>query len=195
MKAKYSIGQYVKYIGLDLVAYKKGEIYKITRYDEILDLYGVMSELDEDYLLGAEVLEELSNEQERICENKAGTDHYLNDKDDDDVLYDVNGYMMTSREDSFDIAPFKQEHIIEGKYDFNYDDRILSNMPSFSINLKKGIDGEYIEPYEGYPPASIYILNKQQLIDFINTYKELCSSINIDELKENKYVLQFAYWD
>lgn len=56
-KLKFNVGQYVRYIGPDLVAYQKNKKYLITGYDEKLDMYGVMSELDEDYLLDEEVLE------------------------------------------------------------------------------------------------------------------------------------------
>ena len=43
--------------------------------------------------------------------------------------------------------------------------------------------------------AGMWIMNKEQLIKFINKYSELCSSIDIDDLKEDKYVLSFVYWD
>lgn len=61
---KFSVGQYVRYIGKDLVAYEKGKVYRITGYDEKLDMFGVRSELNEDYLLPEEILEELSDEEE-----------------------------------------------------------------------------------------------------------------------------------
>ena len=57
---KFNVGEKVKYVGPDLVAYEKGKVYEVTRYDEVLDLYGVMSELDEDYLIGEEVLEKVN---------------------------------------------------------------------------------------------------------------------------------------
>ena len=62
---KFSVGQYVRYVGKDLVAYEKGKVYMITGYDEKLDMFGVWSELNEDYLLPEEILEELSDEEER----------------------------------------------------------------------------------------------------------------------------------
>jgi len=51
------IGDKVKYIGPDLVAYETGKYYLVTGYDEELDMYSVMSELDEAYMLGKEVLD------------------------------------------------------------------------------------------------------------------------------------------
>lgn len=53
------VGDKVKYVGPDLVAYKKGKIYEVTAYDEQWDEYGVMSELDEDYYVPKEYLEEV----------------------------------------------------------------------------------------------------------------------------------------
>ena len=62
-KPKFSTGQFVRYIGKDLVAYEKDKVYRITGYDEKLDMFGVMSELGEDYLLPEEILEEISDEE------------------------------------------------------------------------------------------------------------------------------------
>ena len=53
------VGDKVKYIGDDLVTYRKGKTYEVTAYDKELDMYGVMSELGEDYYLDPEVLEEV----------------------------------------------------------------------------------------------------------------------------------------
>ena len=53
------VGDKVKYIGPDLVAYTKGQIYKVTAYDKELDAYGVMSNLDDDYYVAKEYLEEV----------------------------------------------------------------------------------------------------------------------------------------
>lgn len=53
------VGDKVKYIGPDLVAYTKGKTYKVTAYDKELDAYGVMSNLDEDYYVAKEYLEEV----------------------------------------------------------------------------------------------------------------------------------------
>ncbi len=53
------VGGKVKYIGPDSIAYEKGKVYKVTDYDKELDMYGVMSELDEDYYLDKEFLEEV----------------------------------------------------------------------------------------------------------------------------------------
>lgn len=53
------IGDKVKYIGPDMVAYRTGKVYEVTAYDDELEMYGVMSELGEDYYLDPEVLEEV----------------------------------------------------------------------------------------------------------------------------------------
>lgn len=53
------VGDNVRYVGPDIVTYKQGKIYKVTAYDEELDMYGVMSELDEDYYVDKECLEEV----------------------------------------------------------------------------------------------------------------------------------------
>lgn len=53
------VGDKVRYIGPDLVAYHKGKIYEVTAYDEEIDEYGVMSELGEDYCVAKEDLEEV----------------------------------------------------------------------------------------------------------------------------------------
>ena len=66
---KFSVGQYVRYVGKDLVAYEKGKVYMITGYDEKLDMFGVRSELNEDYLLPEEMLEELSDDEEEKYDN------------------------------------------------------------------------------------------------------------------------------
>ncbi len=51
------IGDKVKYIGPDLVAYETGKYYLVTGYDEEMDMYSIMSELDEAYLLGTDALD------------------------------------------------------------------------------------------------------------------------------------------
>ena len=57
---KVKAGDKVRYVGEDLVAYEKGKVYEVTAdYDEELEAYGVMSELGEDYYVGAEFLEEV----------------------------------------------------------------------------------------------------------------------------------------
>lgn len=52
------VGSKVKYVGPDTIAYQKGKDYEVTGYDDELDLYEVMSELDESYLLDKKVLKE-----------------------------------------------------------------------------------------------------------------------------------------
>lgn len=54
------VGDKVKYIGPDIVAYDKDTIYSIVSYDKELNLYGVESELDEVYLLSETVLEKIN---------------------------------------------------------------------------------------------------------------------------------------
>lgn len=53
------VGDKVKYVGPDLVAYETGKTYEVTGYSEKLKAYKVMSELDEDYYVSIEDLEEL----------------------------------------------------------------------------------------------------------------------------------------
>ena len=53
------VGDKVKYIGPDMVAFETGKSYKVTGYSKELDAYKVMSELDEDYYLGITDLEEI----------------------------------------------------------------------------------------------------------------------------------------
>ena len=52
-------GKKARYIGPDLVAYETGKEYEVVGYDAKLDLYAVMSELDEAYLIAEEYLEEV----------------------------------------------------------------------------------------------------------------------------------------
>ncbi len=54
------VGDKVKYIGPDIVAYDKDVIYTIASYDKDLNLYGVESELDEVYLLSETVLKKVN---------------------------------------------------------------------------------------------------------------------------------------
>lgn len=53
------VGDTVKYIGPDMVAFEKGKTYKVTGYNKQLDAYKVMSELDDDYYLSIEDLQEI----------------------------------------------------------------------------------------------------------------------------------------
>ena len=55
------VGDKVRYVGPDTVAYGKGTVYTVTAYDDELEMFGVMSELGEDYYLDAECLEEIGN--------------------------------------------------------------------------------------------------------------------------------------
>lgn len=53
------VGDKVRFIGKDSVAYEKGKVYEVTAYDADMNAYGVMSELGEDYYVSADYLEEL----------------------------------------------------------------------------------------------------------------------------------------
>ena len=52
-------GTKVKYIGETNGAYEKGKIYEVRGYDEELEAYGVMSDLDEVYCVAPDDLEEV----------------------------------------------------------------------------------------------------------------------------------------
>ena len=92
---RFSTGQFVRYVGEDLVTYEKGKVYSITGYDEKLDLFGVMSELDEDYLLSEVILEELSDEEEKEYDEKF-YESLIDDLEDDDALNDENDNTTSS---------------------------------------------------------------------------------------------------
>ena len=62
------VGDKVKYVGPDLVAYETGKIYEVVGYDKELDAYAVMSELDEAYLLAVENLEEIQQSEDNAKE-------------------------------------------------------------------------------------------------------------------------------
>ena len=62
-KQKYDKGQIVRYVGPDLVTYKKGKTYTVLGYNKKFDMYGVMSELDEVYLLSGDVLKPWTDEE------------------------------------------------------------------------------------------------------------------------------------
>ena len=64
-RQKYIIGQIVRYTGPDLVAYEQGKTYTVLGYDKKLDLYEIMSELDEAYLLPEDVMKPLSKGEEK----------------------------------------------------------------------------------------------------------------------------------
>ena len=51
------IGDRVKYIGSDRVAYKVRKYYLVTGYYKELDMNNVMSELDEEFMPGIDVLD------------------------------------------------------------------------------------------------------------------------------------------
>lgn len=53
------VGDTVRYVGPDMVAFEKGKTYKVTGYNKQLDAYKVMSELDDDYYLSIEDLQEI----------------------------------------------------------------------------------------------------------------------------------------
>lgn len=63
---KYKDGQIVRYVGPDLVTYEQGKTYTVMGYSEAFDLYGIMSELDDEvYLLPDDVLKSLTEEEEK----------------------------------------------------------------------------------------------------------------------------------
>ena len=53
------VGDKVKYVGPDYVAYENGKLYEVTGYNKKHDAYKVMSELGEDYYLSKEDLQEV----------------------------------------------------------------------------------------------------------------------------------------
>lgn len=183
---KFSVGQYVRYAGTDLVAYEKGKPYLVTGYDEKLDLYGVMSELDEDYLLAENILEELSDKEEDEID-RINLENYL--KDDEKL------YSSIPTDYVFYIVPYKESNMIDGKYKYNYDDCLFKTPPVYYNFEKYEVDGTTLESYSGYPQTSLWLVNKEQLIQFMNKHDELCSFIKPEDLKDNKYVLNFCVWD
>ena len=60
---KYKTGQIVRYTGPDLVTYETGKTYTVLGYNAAFDMYGILSELDEAYLLPDDVLQPLSEEE------------------------------------------------------------------------------------------------------------------------------------
>ena len=52
-------GSKVRYTGETNCAYENGKIYTVEGYDDELDAYGVMSDLDEAYCVAPEFLEEV----------------------------------------------------------------------------------------------------------------------------------------
>lgn len=62
------VGDKVRYVGPDLVAYETGKIYEVVGYDKELDAYAVMSELDEAYLLAVENLQEIQQSEDNAKE-------------------------------------------------------------------------------------------------------------------------------
>ena len=54
-------GSKVKYIGETNGAYENGKIYEVYGYDEELEAYGIMSDLDEIYCVAPEFLEEIKS--------------------------------------------------------------------------------------------------------------------------------------
>ena len=56
-------GSKVKYIGETNGAYENDKIYEVHGYDEELEAYGVMSDLDEIYCVAPEFLEEVKKDE------------------------------------------------------------------------------------------------------------------------------------
>lgn len=57
----FKAGEKVRYIGETNGAYENGKIYEVEGYDEDLEAYGVMSDLDEAYCVAPEFLEEVKD--------------------------------------------------------------------------------------------------------------------------------------
>ena len=65
-KQIYDKGQIVWYIGPDLVTYELGKTYTVLGYNKKLDMYGIMSDLDDEiYMLPEEVFKPLSEEEKK----------------------------------------------------------------------------------------------------------------------------------
>ena len=65
-KQIYDKGQIVWYIGPDLVTYELGKTYTVLGYNKKLDMYGIMSDLDDEiYMLPEEVLKPLSEDEKK----------------------------------------------------------------------------------------------------------------------------------
>lgn len=58
-KGSLKVGDRVRYVGSEVVAYDYDKVYTICSYDDELELYAVESELEETYLLGESVLEKV----------------------------------------------------------------------------------------------------------------------------------------
>ena len=57
------IGDYVRYIGEDTIVYQPGHIYEVTGYDEVLELYEIMSEVEVAFLMNSDLFEEVQEEE------------------------------------------------------------------------------------------------------------------------------------
>ncbi len=63
---RFKKGQIVWYTGPDLVAYETGKTYTVLGYNKKLDMYGILSYLDDEvFMLPEDVLKPLSEEEEK----------------------------------------------------------------------------------------------------------------------------------
>ena len=86
-KQIYDKGQIVWYIGPDLVTYKKEKTYTVLGYNKKFDMYGVMSDLDDEiYMLPEEALKPLSEDEKKTIRISDRMYEYYND--DSELSYE-----------------------------------------------------------------------------------------------------------
>ena len=133
-----------------------------------------MKEKTNDYLIGRA---DICHEEQIESPGLLGSDHVLRVLVfDQDNIKDINGEKEYSWMGS--------EPVYETGFCIND-----SSLKSF---LKKA---SCYEGFEGYPPASCYLLDRDMLLEMVNAFPKMFNSLDRASLTEKQYIIVMIYWD
>ena len=152
---KYEKGQIVRYTGPDLVTYETGKTYTVLGYNAAFDMYGILSELDEAYLLPDDVLQPLSEEETEEIRISERMYEYYRQMDEDMVFgpgwdrIDEKRFRQISDLGKEDVAA---SHLKKEKEYFASDPEYslyILSVTEAAFHLKLGIDA-LSQPFSEY---------------------------------------------
>ena len=203
-KQKYRIGQIFRYSGPDLVAYEQGKTYTVLGYDKKLDLYRIISELDEAYLLPEDVLKPLSEKEEKEIKISDHMYEYYHDTDvelSSEDLREIDENCLTRiiemAKDAIQNSRLKRE-----RKDFNSDSEYriyLSDLAGETFYLKHGIEtlsqslSEYCLYINEFDPKNVIKTKEGDKYNWRNEESVFDGSYSPDDKELDKYLGNKTY--
>ena len=192
-------GQIVRYIGKDLVTYEKGKTYTVLGYDEKLDMYGILSELDEAYLLPEDILKPLSEDEEKRIRISDRMYEYYLDEEESSTAKDFDGIDEKRLSEIIRIAKddIRNNRLKREREDFNSDAEFriyLSDLAGEAYCTKLDIDtlsqpfSEHCLYINEFEPEHIVKTDDGDKYDWLNENSVFETSFSINDTRLRDYL-------